>query len=117
MVEKVKHTVGKIISFALVIFFVALGVLGILLPILPGLLFLFIAALIASRHIPALAFCMEQNRYTYKAMRMSNGFMDLHWWDKIKLGVLGTVKLTIDGIEWGVSLLGRGVGSLRNKFR
>ena len=115
--EKVKHTVGKVISFALVIFFVALGVLGILLPILPGLLFLFIAALIASRHIPALAFCMEQNRYTYKAMRMSNGFMDLHWWDKIKLGALGTVKLTIDGIEWAVSLLGRGAGSLRNKFR
>lgn len=117
MVEQVKQTFGKVISFALVVFFIALGIVGILLPILPGLLFLLIAALIAARHVPALAFCLEQNRYTYKAMRMSNGFMDLHWWDKIKLGALGTVKLTIDGIEWAVSLLGRGVGSLRKKFK
>lgn len=115
--EKVKHTVGKLISFALILFFVALGVLGILLPILPGLVFLLIAALIAARHFPALAFCMEQNRYTYKAMRISNGFMDLHWWDKARLCFWGTIKITIDGVDWMLSLLGRGYGGIKSKIK
>lgn len=115
--EKVKHTVGKVISFTLILFFVALGVLGILLPILPGLLFLFIAALIATRHFPALAFCMEQNRYTYKAMRISNGFMDLGVWDKIRLCLWGTVKITLDGVQWILGMLGRGLSGLRSKVK
>ena len=117
MVEQVKHSIGKIISFALILFFVALGVIGILLPILPGLLFLFIAALIGARHFPALAFVLERNRYSARAMRYSNGFMDLNWWDKIRLGFWGTVKLTVDGLDWAVRALGRVAASLRTKAR
>jgi uncharacterized membrane protein YbaN (DUF454 family) len=116
-VEKVKFTMGKVISFACILFFVVLGVIGILLPILPGLLFLFIAALIASRHFPALAFCLEQNRYTYKAMRVSNGFMDLNWWDKTRLCFWGTIKVTIDGINWALELLRKGGQYAANKVR
>jgi uncharacterized membrane protein YbaN (DUF454 family) len=107
-VEKVKLTMGKVTSFACILFFVALGLVGILLPILPGLLFLFIAALIASRHSPALAFCLEQNRYTNKATRITNSFIDLNWWDKTKLCFWGTIKVTIDGVDWVVELLKKG---------
>ena len=53
-----KESVGKLFSFALNLLFVALGIVGIVLLILPGLVFQFIAALIAARHFPALAFDM-----------------------------------------------------------
>lgn len=108
MVEQVKHTVGKIISFVLILLFVALGVVGILLPILPGLVFMLIAALIAARHFPALGWLLERNHYSRKALRVSNSFMDLGWWDKLRLCFWGTVKITLDGVQWAVSLLGRG---------
>jgi uncharacterized membrane protein YbaN (DUF454 family) len=117
MVEQVKHTVGKIISFALILVFVALGVIGILLPILPGLVFMLIAALIAARHFPALGWLLERNRYSRKALQVSNGFMDLGWWDKLRLCFWGTVKITLDGVQWGVRAVGRVISSLSAKVK
>jgi len=73
----VKESVGKLFSFALILLFVALGIVGIVLLILPGLVFQFIAALIAARHFPALAFDMERHIYSHRAMRYSHGFMEL----------------------------------------
>jgi len=72
--EQVKESVGKLFSFALILLFVALG---IVLLILPGLVYQFIAALIAARHFPALAFDMERHIYSHRAMRYSHGFMEL----------------------------------------
>ena len=117
MVEHVKHTVGKVFSFALILFFVTLGIVGVLLPILPGLLFLFIAALIGARHFPPLAFLLERNRYSRRAMRYSNGFMDLDWWGKTRLAFWGTVKLTVDGFDWAIRALGRVIDSLLSRSR
>ena len=77
MAEQVKESVGKLFSFALNLLFVALGIVGIVLLILPGLVFQFIAALIAARHFPALAFDMERHTYSHRAMRYSHGFMEL----------------------------------------
>jgi len=115
MVEQVKQSLGKVISFALVLCFVALGVVGILLPILPGLLFLFIAALIAARHFPPLAFVLKSNRYSRSAMRYSDGFMDLDWWGKTRLAFWATIKLTLDGIDYAIDVLGRLFNSLRKR--
>jgi uncharacterized membrane protein YbaN (DUF454 family) len=111
MVEQVKQSLGKVISFALVLCFVALGVVGILLPILPGLLFLFIAA----RHFPPLAFLLKSNRYSRSAMRYSDGFMDLDWWGKTSLAFWATIKITLDGIDYAIDVLGRVFNSLRKR--
>ncbi len=113
MVEKVKQSFGKVISFALILFFVALGVIGIILPIIPGLVFLFIAALIAARHYPVVGFMLERNRYSASAMRYSNGFMELGWWGKSRLVFWGSIKLVVDSVDWTIKLLARGVGKLR----
>lgn len=114
MMEKVKQSMGKLLSFAFIIFFVVLGIVGILLPILPGLLFLLIAALIAARHFPPLAFVLERNRYSRKAVRVSNSFMDLDWWDKGKLCFWGTIKLTMDTVEWSVQWLLKGFRKIKS---
>lgn len=117
MVEQVKHTVGRIIGFALVLFFVTLGIVGVVLPIIPGLVFLAIAALIAARHFPPLAFLLERNQYGRRAMRYSNGFMDLDWWDKARLCFWGTVKVTLDGARWAIRALGRVFDSVQTRIR
>ena len=108
MISRVKQAAGKILGFVLILVFIALGILGILLPILPGLVFLLIAALIASRHFPALAFLLEQNRYARKCLRMSNSFLDLGYWDKTRLCFWGMVKISVDGVSWSVRLLQSG---------
>lgn len=100
-----KQTFSKIIIFALVLLLVALGVLGILFPILPGILFLGIAAVIAARHFPALAFCLNQNRYSAECMRISNGFFNLGVWDRIKLCFWSTAKFTVNGMQWTLQFL------------
>lgn len=107
MVEQVKQSLGKLLSFAFILLFVALGVVGILLPILPGLVFLLIAGVIAARHLPPLAFVLERNRYSRRALRYSNSFMDLDIWDKMRLCFWGTIRLTIDGVMLAIDLLKR----------
>ncbi|MFT5320321.1 MAG: uncharacterized membrane protein YbaN (DUF454 family) [Pseudohongiellaceae bacterium] len=108
MISRVKQTAGKILGFVLILVFIALGILGILLPILPGLVFLLIAALIATRHFPALAFLLEQNRYARKCLRISNSFVDLGYWDKARLCFWGMVKISVDGVSWSVRLANSG---------
>ncbi len=99
-----KHTAGKLLGFLLILFFLALGVLGILLPVLPGLLFVLIAALVAAHHFPALAFVLQQNAYSRKALRISKSFMTLSALDKLRLFFWGSIKITMDGLVWAWSL-------------
>ena len=102
MIDKVKQSMDKMVSFALIGLFVALGVLGLLLPILPGLLFLFIAAMLASRHSPALAFCLERNRYCRQCLRVCHGFMAQDWWGRVRLGFWGMAKISLDSVVWTI---------------
>jgi len=103
----VERTANKIISFVLIGVFVFLGLLGLALPILPGILFLLIAAIMASRHIPALATTLEQNPYTAKSLRLSQRFSHLDVWGKVKFCGWGFLKITIDSVEWSVSVIAR----------
>ena len=102
-----KTIVGKIIIFAQLLFFIALGLLGLLIPVLPGLVFLMIAALIAARYFPALETWLHKNRYSAECMHISNRFSDLHIRDKARLCFWGTLKVTLNGIEWTWQLFER----------
>ena len=99
MVAQVKNIFGKIIVISLMLFFVALGMVGSIFPIIPGLLFLLIAALIAASHFHALESLLNQNRYTAECMRISNYFFDMDIWDKTRLCFWGTLKLTLNSVE------------------
>lgn len=52
----------KLIATAVIAFLVVLGVLGLLLPIIPGLLFLAIAAVVAASYFPTVERLLGRNR-------------------------------------------------------
>ena len=103
----VEYAANKIASFVLIVVFVALGIVGILLPIIPGIPFLLIAAVMASRHIPALAHYLEQNRHTAKSMRLSKRFSHLDFWGKVQFCCWGCLKFTVDTADWFVSVFAK----------
>jgi len=55
------NVTAKLIACAVIVACLALGVLGLLLPILPGLLFLAVAAMIAARLSPAFASTLRRS--------------------------------------------------------
>ncbi len=101
----VERTANKLISFTLIGIFIVLGILGLALPILPGILFLLIAAIMASRHSPALANYLEQNPYTAKSVHMSHRFSHLDFLGKVRICAWGVLKITMDSVEWGIRVI------------
>ena len=105
MMTSLKYTAGKLAALTLILFLLALGVLGILLPVLPGLLFLLIAALVAAHHFPVMAFLLKQNSYSRSALRISESFIILSLGDKVRLCFWGSIKVTMDGVTWALSMI------------
>ena len=97
----------KIMVLAQLLFFIILGLLGLLIPVIPGLVFLMIAALIAARYFPALETWLHKNRYSAECMHISNRFSNLDIRDKARLCFWGTLKFTLNGIEWTRQLFAR----------
>lgn len=56
------HWPFKLIAAAVVLGCLAIGLLGLLLPIIPGLLFLAIALVIAAGHFPSIDATLRRNR-------------------------------------------------------
>ena len=102
-----ERTANKIFSFILILVFTFLGLVGLILPIIPGVLFLLIAAIMASRHIPALANYLESNRYTAKPMHLSKRFSNLDFWGKVRFCCWGFLKVTMDSVEWVVATIAK----------
>ena len=102
-----KYIFGKIFVLAQVLFLVALGLVGLLVPIIPGLLFLMAAALIVARYSPAMESYLTRNRYTADCLRISHRFFTLDTWDKARLCFWSSLKVTLNGVEWTVRLFKR----------
>ena len=102
-----KYLFGKIFVLAQVLFFLALGLVGLLVPIIPGVLLLMLAAVIAARYIPALESRLNRNRYSAECLRLSNSFLNLDIWDKARLCFWSTLKVTLNGVAWTVRLFKR----------
>lgn len=103
MVELTKN----LFAYVLILFLVLFGVVGLVLPIIPGVPLLIIAALMASRHFPALARFLESNRYTARMRHFGSGFSKQNIWGKVRLCFWGTLKVTMNGIHLAVKAIGK----------
>lgn len=88
----------KLAACAVLVLCLVLGVAGLVLPIIPGLLFLAFAALIASRHFPATGSWLRRNRTLGRHLDTADAFVDLNLTGKLQLAIWMGAKMMLDGI-------------------
>jgi uncharacterized membrane protein YbaN (DUF454 family) len=97
----------KLVALGLVLACATIGVLGLLLPIVPGVLFLAIAALIATRHFPAVAERLRANRTFGRHMAWTDRFAALPLGQQVRVAGLVCAKLTLEGIAATIHVVRR----------
>src|SRR5688572_11666968 len=91
--------VATALAFGILVICVAVGLLGLLLPVLPGLLFLAFAALIAAKLFPRFEKTLRRNRFFAPYLDQSENFMQLSWRGKVRFVCWMTLKVIVDGIK------------------
>ena len=72
--SRLNSLLAKLLTLMFVLICLAVGVVGLILPIIPGLLFLAIAAMIAARHSPSLDRWLWKNRLLRGYLDSGEGF-------------------------------------------
>lgn len=96
--NKVNNLLAKLFAGIFIVICLAVGVVGLILPIIPGLLFLAIAAMIAARHSPSLDRWLRKNRVIGSYLDSGEGFLNLSWLRKIQFLLWLCLKIFIDTI-------------------
>jgi uncharacterized membrane protein YbaN (DUF454 family) len=93
----------KLIAAGVIVVCLLLGLAGLILPLIPGLLFLAVAAIVAAKLSPRFAATLRQNDTLRGYMDRTEGFSTLPLDAKIKLGGLLVLKMLIDGVAFLVA--------------
>ena len=93
----------KLIAAGVIVVCLLLGFAGLILPLIPGLLFLGVAAIVAAKLSPRFAETLRQNETLRGYIDRTAGFNELPLNEKIKLAVLLFVKALIDGVAFLVA--------------
>ena len=91
------HWLVKLLALVLLLLCVAVGVVGLVLPIIPGLLLLAVAALIAARYFPPLARWLRRHQAMATWLDSSEGFAALSAPDKLRYGAWLCLRMLLEG--------------------
>jgi uncharacterized membrane protein YbaN (DUF454 family) len=98
---------AKIAACAIVITCAAIGAVGLVLPIIPGLLFLGIAAVVLARQFPWLESRLRRHRVFGKHLDRSDAFLRLTLAAQLKVAALLCLKLLLDTLALIAALASR----------
>jgi|SRR5688572_7720360 uncharacterized membrane protein YbaN (DUF454 family) len=90
----------KLVAAGVIVVCLLLGFAGLILPLIPGLLFLGIAAIVAAKVSPRFAEMLRQNETLRGYLDRTEGFGELPLDQKVKLGALLFLKAMIDGVTF-----------------
>ncbi|HTR00490.1 MAG TPA: hypothetical protein VMH83_10890 [Candidatus Acidoferrum sp.] len=94
------HWVAKFLALLLLLLCLGLGMVGLILPVVPGLLFLAFGAMIAGAMFPSFARHLQRfpslARLLTPYLESSHGFMGMSWQGRCKLLLWVTVKVMVD---------------------
>lgn len=88
----------KLIAAVAVAACLIVGFAGLVLPLIPGVLFLAIAAVIAARHWPALDRLLRGNTTVARYLDEANALAAVPFGDKVRLSCLLLVRALVDGM-------------------
>ena len=103
---------ARLIAGVIILVCLAIGLAGLILPLIPGLLFLGIAALVAARHSPALERVFRSNPTLNGYMDSTDGFLDLPLAKQLQLGGWLCLKMLIDSLAYAVSAVAKLISRL-----
>ncbi len=95
----------KTIILGFVGLFVVIGLIGLVLPIIPGILFLALAAWLLTKVSSRFAFHLEQNHHWIRFKRYLRSISFLSIGQQLKLTVLMIARSAIDGLNRLVDFL------------
>lgn len=84
-----------------------LGLIGLVLPVIPGILFLFLALLLATRVSRRAAAWAESHRWFTRHNRLWQRAGALSMTDRLRLGLLVAARSVVKGLQSLAGVLGR----------
>lgn len=90
---------GKLLAAMAVLALVAAGLIGLVLPVIPGLLFLALAGLVVARHVPSVDARLRRHRSLGRQMHRVDRFFDLDLRDQVRVAGLVTLKGALDVLD------------------
>lgn len=103
----------KLLALVLLLLCVAIGMAGIILPVIPGLLFLALAVIIAARLFPPLGRRLRKNPTFAPYMDKSDHFARLSLQGKVKFACWFAVKIVWDSFVLLLQYCGKLIAWLR----
>jgi uncharacterized protein len=91
----------KIFTVLLIICFLVIGLIGLVLPIIPGILFLVLAVYLLSRVSRRASAIVHNHPWFNRSMRKLDAASALSFGEKTRLTLLLTAKAVISGVESG----------------
>lgn len=98
---------AKVIAGLLILFCIAIGAIGLILPVIPGLLFLAFAALIIAKHSSWAERWLRKSRTMSGYLDSADGFLSLPGWEKVRYGAWLCLKMVIDGTAYAVTVIAK----------
>ncbi len=91
---------AKLAACLAVLACVGIGIVGLVLPIVPGIVFLALAAVVAARHFPSVARRLRRNETLERHLDSADRFLELPVARKAQVGALLCVKILLDALAF-----------------
>jgi uncharacterized membrane protein YbaN (DUF454 family) len=86
---------AKFVAVIFILAFIAVGAIGLVMPLLPGVLFLALAGLLLARHFPSVDAWLRRNEQVSRHLDDANGFLDLPLPQKARLAAWYGAKMLL----------------------
>ena len=101
----------KVICIALIACFLVVGLIGLVLPIIPGLIFLFIAAILLARISSRFDSILKRNPTVQGWMKHADTINGLSFSQRVRLSFWMSARIITNVIESGINQFKKTTGS------
>ena len=108
---------SRLIALLLIVVCFAVGAVGLILPIIPGLLFVAIALMLVARFFPTIDRQLRKSKTLGSYLDSAEGFGGLSWPRKLQYGALLCLRLFVDAVAFCVYLASRLLGFAVVKYQ